>query len=81
MPEKLKTPAKMQLSNDPLLLTSRERQILQMLSNGKITKQIAGDLGLSKRTVETHVRVIRRKIGASCQAHAVGIGIRKGLIA
>lgn len=44
-------------------LTPRERQILQMLAEGKSAKEVAGMLQLSVRTVESHRFNLMRKIG------------------
>jgi len=45
-------------------LTPREREILEQLRHGKLNKVIAGDLGLSVRTVEGHRAKIMEKMGA-----------------
>lgn len=45
-------------------LTSREREVLDHLVQGKINKQIAEDLGISQRTVEVHRARIREKMEA-----------------
>lgn len=45
------------------LLTPRERQVLQCLMEGKRSKQIARALGLSRKTVDWHLSVVREKIG------------------
>ena len=45
-------------------LTPREREVLEQLRHGKLNKVIAGDLGLSVRTVEGHRARIMEKMGA-----------------
>lgn len=45
------------------LLTPRERQVLQYLMDGKRSKQIALALGLSRKTIDWHLSVVREKIG------------------
>lgn len=45
-------------------LTGREREVLENLAGGKISKVIAHDLGISERTVELHRSRILKKIGA-----------------
>lgn len=47
----------------PTTLTARERQILVMLAHGHTNKAVAGTLGISMRTVETHRLRMRRKLG------------------
>ena len=56
-------------------LTSRERQILQFVVDGRTNKEIAADLGLSYRTVEVHRRHIMEKIGARNTAELVRLAI------
>jgi DNA-binding NarL/FixJ family response regulator len=45
------------------LLTSREAQVLQMIGSGRKTSEIAGELNLSVKTIETHRENIKRKFG------------------
>jgi DNA-binding NarL/FixJ family response regulator len=53
-------------SNDePKLLTSREREILQLIAKEYTNKDIAGELFISERTVETHRKNIFRKTGTN----------------
>lgn len=52
-------------------LTPRQRAILHLLSEGLTVKQIAGRLGLSRRTVFLHLAAIRQKAGASSTIQAV----------
>jgi DNA-binding NarL/FixJ family response regulator len=61
-------------------LSSRQREILQMLSNGMKTDEVAKDLGLSTETVRTHTKRILAKLEASTRTQAVAIGLRHGLI-
>ena len=61
-------------------LSSRQRQILQMLANGMQTDAVAKDLGLSTETVRTHTKRILAKLEASTRTQAVAIGLRYGLI-
>ncbi len=56
-------------------LTYRERQILQYVVDGLTNKEIAGDLGLSYRTVEVHRRHIMEKTGARNTAELVRLAI------
>ena len=61
-------------------LSSRQREILQMLANGMQTDAVAEQLGLSTETVRTHTKRILAKLEASTRTQAVAIGIRHGLI-
>ena len=61
-------------------LSSRQREILQMLADGMQTEAVAQQLGLSTETVRTHTKRILAKLEASTRTQAVAIGIRHGLI-
>jgi len=52
-------------------LTRREMQVLQLVTLGKSNKLIAGDLGVSQRTVEIHRAHLMEKMGATSLAHLV----------
>lgn len=60
-------------------LTPREREVLQLLAEGKTTKQIASDLHLSGKTIDTHRRQIMVKIGSYSIAELTKFAIREGL--
>ena len=61
-------------------LSTRQREILQMLADGMQTDAVAGKLGLSTETVRTHTKRILAKLEASTRTQAVAIAIRHGLI-
>jgi two-component system, NarL family, response regulator YdfI len=61
-------------------LTVRERDVLQMLSQGFGNKEIAARLGISEHTVKFHVASILGKLGASTRTEAVSVALRRGLI-
>jgi DNA-binding NarL/FixJ family response regulator len=61
------------------LLSPREREVLQLLAEGKNVKEIAGELGLSAKTVETHRAHIMRKLGLRSVADLTRYAIREGL--
>ena len=63
------------------LLTSREREILHMLAEGKSNKDIATLLDLSLYTVETHRRNLQDKLNLHSLAELILYAVRKGLIA
>ena len=52
-------------------LTTRERQVLELLVSGKANKQVAGELGLSVRTVEVHRARVMQKLEVESLASAV----------
>ncbi len=61
------------------VLTDREREVLQLLAEGKSTKQIALKLHISVKTVETHRRQIMNKLDIYTVAELTKYAIRKGL--
>jgi DNA-binding NarL/FixJ family response regulator len=61
------------------LLTGRERQVLQLLAEGKATKQIAGSLGVSVKTIETFRQQIMSKLDLHSVAELTKYAIREGI--
>lgn len=61
------------------MLSDRERQVLQLLSEGNATKEIADKLGVSVRTAETHRRNIMDKLDMRSVAELTKYAIRTGL--
>jgi DNA-binding NarL/FixJ family response regulator len=57
-------------------LTSREHEVLLHIANGQSNKQIARDLDLSVRTVETHRLNIKRKLGIEGQAELIRYAVQ-----
>jgi two-component system, NarL family, response regulator NreC len=66
---------------DPLdLLTGREREVLQMIAEGKTNKEIATTLNLSVYTVEAHRGRLMEKLNLHSTGELVRFALRKGLI-
>ena len=61
------------------LLTTRERHIVQLLAEGKTTKQIALHLHVSPKTVDSNRRQVMDKLGISTVAELTKYAIREGL--
>jgi DNA-binding NarL/FixJ family response regulator len=61
-------------------LTARQREILQLVAEGKSTKEIAFVLGVSVKTVETHRADLMERLGIRDVAGLVVYAIRNGLI-
>jgi DNA-binding NarL/FixJ family response regulator len=57
-------------------LTTREQEVLQHIANGESNKQIARELDLSVRTVETHRLNIKRKLGIEGQAELIKFAVQ-----
>ncbi|MCS7026577.1 MAG: response regulator transcription factor [Bryobacteraceae bacterium] len=62
-------------------LTSRQREVLQLLAEGKSAKEIGAILNISPRTVETHKYKLMDDLGVKTSAELVQHAIRHGLIA
>jgi len=62
------------------LLTTREREVLQLLAEGKNNKEVAGILNLSLYTIETHRGNILQKLNLHSGAELILYAIRKGVI-
>lgn len=61
-------------------LTAREREVLQMLAEGKVAKEIAAALDISVYTVDAHRGHIMKKLGLRSGTELVRFAMRKGLI-
>ena len=62
------------------LLTSREREILQLIAEGKANKEVAAALNISPYTVETHRSHILEKLNLHNPAEIILYAVRKGII-
>lgn len=65
-------------SDDPL--TAREKHILKLIAQGKSNKEIAADLFISPRTVDTHRNNLKRKLNAPSAVHLVHYAYKIGLV-
>jgi DNA-binding NarL/FixJ family response regulator len=64
---------------DAVVLTPREREIAQLLAEGRSTKEVAGQLFVSVKTVETHRQHIMEKLKLGSIAELTKYAIREGL--
>lgn len=62
------------------LLTPRQREILRFIAEGRSTKQIAAQLGVSIKTVETHRALLMERLGIHELAGLVRFAVRTGLV-
>jgi two-component system, NarL family, response regulator NreC len=62
------------------LLTAREREVLQLVAEGRSNKEVAGLLGLSLYTVETHRTHILQKLNLHSVPELILYAVRKGII-
>lgn len=65
-------------SNDLELLTTREREVLQLLAEGLTNRQIAAELNISIKTVETHRSNMMNKLEVGSKAELIKYALRKG---
>jgi NarL family two-component system response regulator LiaR len=61
-------------------LTPREREVLALLARGRANKVIARDLGVSERTVKTHVSNILAKLNLTDRTQAAVYAVRHGIV-
>lgn len=62
-----------------VLLSAREREVLQLVAEGKSTKEIAAKLNVSVKTIETHRKQIMTKLNIHSVAELTKYAIREGL--
>jgi two-component system response regulator NreC len=70
--------SKSETRKDPL--TSRERQVLQLIAEGKSTKDVASVLGVSVKTAESHRTRLMQKLDIHETASLVLYAVRRGLV-
>jgi DNA-binding NarL/FixJ family response regulator len=61
-------------------LSEREKEILQLMTNGLIKKEIAEKLSLSVHTVDTYLRRIYEKLEVNTRTGAVAKALKEGLV-
>ncbi|HEV7941220.1 MAG TPA: LuxR C-terminal-related transcriptional regulator [Solirubrobacteraceae bacterium] len=61
-------------------LSARETEVLQLIALGHTSAEVARQLHLSPRTVETHRARINRKLGLTKRAELVRYALRRGLL-
>ncbi len=61
-------------------MTPRQKQIVQLLGEGRAIKEIAGHLDLSEKTVEFHKKQIKEAFNLRSDADVVSFALKQGLI-
>ncbi len=67
-------------TQDPDLLTNRQRQVLKLVASGKSNKEVAVELGISTRTAETHRHQIMNRLRVHTLSELVLFAVRNHLI-
>jgi DNA-binding NarL/FixJ family response regulator len=62
------------------ILTSREREVIQLLAEGRTSKEVAATLNLSVKTAETHRTNLMRKLGLHSVADLTRYAVRNGIV-
>jgi DNA-binding NarL/FixJ family response regulator len=62
------------------ILTAREREVIQLLAEGKTSKEVAVTLNLSVKTAETHRTNLMRKLGLHSVADLTRYAVRNGIV-
>ncbi|MEK5373433.1 response regulator transcription factor [Paenibacillus sp. FSL P2-0173] len=65
---------------DTPILTEKERNILQSVTQGLRSKEIALDMGISERTVKSHLTNIYNKLGVDSRSEAVVVSLERGIL-
>ncbi|HEY8763687.1 MAG TPA: response regulator transcription factor [Solirubrobacteraceae bacterium] len=61
-------------------LTGREREVLEQIAGGRSNKRIALELGISEKTVKTHVGHVLAKLGVADRTQAALLAVRDGMV-
>jgi NarL family two-component system response regulator LiaR len=61
-------------------LTRREREVLELIAQGRSNKRIALELGISEKTVKAHVGRLLGKLGVADRTQAALLAVRRGLV-
>jgi DNA-binding NarL/FixJ family response regulator len=67
-------------SADAERLTRREREVLELIAAGRSNKRIAFELGISEKTVKTHVGHLLAKLGVTDRTQAALLAVQSGLV-
>jgi len=67
-------------TSDQHILTPREREVIQLVAEGKTTKEIATALNLSVKTAETHRTNLMRKLDLHSIADLTLYAVRNGIV-
>ncbi len=69
-----------EIEDESDILTGREREVIQLLAEGKTSKEVAATLNLSVKTAETHRTNLMRKLGLHSVADLTRYAVRNGIV-
>lgn len=69
-----------QQHGSPPALTPRQQEVLRLIAAGKRMKEIASDLNISVRTVESHKQQLMQSLGVDNNAELIRLAVRQGLV-
>jgi DNA-binding NarL/FixJ family response regulator len=61
-------------------LSPQQLAVFRLLADGRSVKQIAAELGITDRTIESHIQAARRKLGGGNAMSIVVLAVRRGWI-
>ncbi|MDT8977711.1 response regulator transcription factor [Paenibacillus sp. chi10] len=67
-------------STEHMVLSEKERIVLQAIARGYRSKEIASDMGISERTVKAHLTSIYNKLGVNSRSQAVAVAVERGIV-
>lgn len=73
-------PTRIRSESTAATLSRREQEVLALLADGLVNKQIAARLGISTNTVKTHLELLFEKLGVTTRAEAVATAVKQGLL-
>ena len=76
----VRVPTRIRSESSAATLSRREQEILALLADGLVNKQIAARLGISTNTVKTHLELLFEKLGVATRAEAVATAVKRGLL-
>lgn len=79
-PVSVRAPTRIRSEAGAATLSRREQEILALLADGLVNKQIAARLGISTNTVKTHLELLFEKLGVTTRAEAVATAVKQGLL-
>jgi DNA-binding CsgD family transcriptional regulator len=79
-PVATRAPTRIRSESAAATLSRREEEVLALLADGLVNKQIAARLGISTNTVKTHLELLFEKLGVTTRAEAVATAVKRGLL-